>query len=111
MLAARRRIHYVPTIEMSVVHATSDSTYLSEFGQIVGQRFAFLRDKFSEKRWRIYGRLVPTLCKQRPRGAWTPILPAPRALLAYKDFLALWKDADPDIPILKEVKTEYAKLQ
>jgi len=28
-----------------------------------------------------------------------------------KDFLALWKDADPDIPILKEAKAEYAKLQ
>ncbi|MGA8270743.1 MAG: tetratricopeptide repeat protein, partial [Candidatus Sulfotelmatobacter sp.] len=30
---------------------------------------------------------------------------------AYLDFLTLWKDADADIPILKEVKTEYAKLQ
>ncbi|MBI3667025.1 MAG: protein kinase [Acidobacteria bacterium] len=30
---------------------------------------------------------------------------------AYQDFLALWKDADPDIPILKEAKQEYAKLQ
>jgi eukaryotic-like serine/threonine-protein kinase len=26
-------------------------------------------------------------------------------------FLVLWKDADPDIPILKEAKAEYAKLQ
>jgi DNA-binding winged helix-turn-helix (wHTH) protein/tetratricopeptide (TPR) repeat protein len=34
-----------------------------------------------------------------------------RAQAAYKDFLALWKDADPDIPILKEAKAEYAKLQ
>ena len=34
-----------------------------------------------------------------------------RALAAYKDFLALWKDADPDIPILKQAKAEYAKLQ
>jgi serine/threonine protein kinase/tetratricopeptide (TPR) repeat protein len=34
-----------------------------------------------------------------------------RALAAYKDFLTLWKDADPDIPILKEAKVEYAKLQ
>ena len=34
-----------------------------------------------------------------------------RALAAYKDFLILWKDADPDIPILKEAKAEYAKLQ
>jgi eukaryotic-like serine/threonine-protein kinase len=33
------------------------------------------------------------------------------ALAAYKDFLTLWKDADPDIPILKESKAEYAKLQ
>ena len=34
-----------------------------------------------------------------------------RALAAYKDFFTLWKDADPDIPILKQAKTEYAKLQ
>jgi tetratricopeptide (TPR) repeat protein len=34
-----------------------------------------------------------------------------RALAAYKDFLTLWKDADPDITILKEAKAEYAKLQ
>ncbi len=34
-----------------------------------------------------------------------------RALAAYKDFLALWKDADPDIPILKEAEAEYAKLK
>jgi len=34
-----------------------------------------------------------------------------RALTAYKDFLDLWKDADPDIPILKEAKAEYAKLK
>jgi len=29
---------------------------------------------------------------------------------AYQDFLALWKDADPDLPVLKEAKSEYAKL-
>jgi len=34
-----------------------------------------------------------------------------RALGAYKDFLMLWKDADPNIPILKQAKAEYAKLQ
>jgi hypothetical protein len=34
-----------------------------------------------------------------------------RGLAAYKDFLTLWKDADPDIPILKQAKAEYAKLQ
>ena len=30
---------------------------------------------------------------------------------AYNDFFTLWKDANPDIPILKETKAEYAKLQ
>ncbi len=29
----------------------------------------------------------------------------------YQDFFALWKDADPDIPILQEAKAEYAKLK
>jgi len=33
------------------------------------------------------------------------------ARTAYQDFFALWKDADPDIPILKQAKAEYAKLQ
>jgi len=33
-----------------------------------------------------------------------------KAKSAYQDFLTLWKDADPDIPILKEAKAEYAKL-
>ena len=34
-----------------------------------------------------------------------------KAKTAYQDFFTLWKDADPEIPILKEAKTEYAKLQ
>ena len=34
-----------------------------------------------------------------------------KAKSAYQDFLTLWKDADPDIPILKEVQREYASLQ
>jgi tetratricopeptide (TPR) repeat protein len=34
-----------------------------------------------------------------------------RALAAYSDFLTLWKDADPDIPIYRQAKAEYAKLQ
>ncbi len=33
-----------------------------------------------------------------------------KARAAYQDFVALWKDADPDIPIWKEAKAEYAKL-
>jgi eukaryotic-like serine/threonine-protein kinase len=36
---------------------------------------------------------------------------AAKARAAYQDFFALWKDADPDLPILKEARAEYAKLQ
>jgi len=36
---------------------------------------------------------------------------AASATAAYKDFFSLWKDADPDMPILKQAKAEYAKLQ
>lgn len=34
-----------------------------------------------------------------------------KARTAYQDFLALWKDADSDIPILQQAKAEYAKLK
>jgi eukaryotic-like serine/threonine-protein kinase len=34
-----------------------------------------------------------------------------KAKAAYQNFLTLWKDADPDIPVLKEAKAEHAKLQ
>jgi tetratricopeptide (TPR) repeat protein len=42
--------------------------------------------------------------------AYVMIGDAAKARAAYQDFLALWKDADPDIPILKDAKAEYAKL-
>jgi len=34
-----------------------------------------------------------------------------KAKAAYSGFLTLWKDADPDIPVLKQAKAEYARLQ
>jgi hypothetical protein len=34
-----------------------------------------------------------------------------KAQAAYQDFFALWKDADPDLPILRQAKAEYGKLQ
>jgi hypothetical protein len=35
----------------------------------------------------------------------------PAARKSYQDFLTLWKDADPDVPIYRQAKAEYAKLQ
>jgi eukaryotic-like serine/threonine-protein kinase len=49
--------------------------------------------------------LVGQACSYQLMGDTT------KARTAYRDFFALWKDADPDIPILKQAKAEYAKLQ
>jgi hypothetical protein len=34
-----------------------------------------------------------------------------KARAAYQEFLTLWKDAESDIPILREAKAEYARLK
>jgi eukaryotic-like serine/threonine-protein kinase len=34
-----------------------------------------------------------------------------KAKSAYQDFLTLWKDADPDIPVLRQARTDYARLK
>ena len=39
--------------------------------------------------------------------SWQP----DNAKTAYQDFFAIWKDADPDVPILKQAKAEYAQLK
>ncbi len=36
---------------------------------------------------------------------------AAKARTAYQDFLALWKDADADVPVLQQAKAEYAKIK
>ena len=43
----------------------------------------------------------------RLRSLWLPGI----IMQPYHNFLMLWKDAEPDIPILKQAKAEYAKLQ
>jgi hypothetical protein len=53
--------------------------------------------------------LVPA--QGHPQGAPLQQDALAKARAAYQGFLTLWKDADPDIPILKEAKAEYAKLK
>ena len=48
---------------------------------------------------------------ERPQAAPLQQDAPAKARTAYQDFFALWKDADPDIPILKQAKAEYAKLK
>jgi Tfp pilus assembly protein PilF len=55
--------------------------------------------------------LVHSLAKLGLGRAYVMTRDTSKARAAYQDFFALWKDADPDIPILKEAKGEYARLQ
>jgi eukaryotic-like serine/threonine-protein kinase len=54
---------------------------------------------------------IEALAQLQVGRAYAMTMDNTRAKAAYQDFFALWKNADPDIPILKEGKTEYAKLQ
>jgi hypothetical protein len=45
------------------------------------------------------------------QGAEAETPPAPKHTPPIRIFFALWKDADPDVPILKQAKAECAKLQ
>jgi eukaryotic-like serine/threonine-protein kinase len=57
---------------------------------------------------------VPPASRKQQGAGKMPALPdeaLTKARVAYQDFFALWKDADPDIPILKEAKAEYTKLK
>jgi hypothetical protein len=63
---------------------------------------------------------------ERKAANWGPVYPAAQVLLAraekqmgniagarktYEQFLAFWRDADPDIPILRQARTEYSRLK
>lgn len=55
--------------------------------------------------------LLGSLARLQLARAYAVSGDAAKAKAAYQDFLTLWKDADSDIPVLKEAKAEYAKLQ
>ena len=57
--------------------------------------------------YRILDRLLARLGLARAAALTGDIA---RSRGAYQDFLALWKDADPDVPVLIEARAEYAKL-
>jgi len=65
---------------------------LSSYASMIGQTISH---------YRIVEKLGASRSRRRPCPP----------LAAYKNFFTLWKDADPDIPILKQAKAEYARLQ
>ena len=67
--------------------------------------------KFPDNRSMVINSPLSPLARLQLARAYAMQHDAPKAKAAYQDFLTLWKDADPDIPLLKQAKVEYAKLR
>jgi len=67
--------------------------------------------KILDHRWLVEGNPIGALAHLQIGRAYAMQGDTAKAKAAYQDFLTLWKDADPDIPVLIAAKAEYAKLQ
>ena len=76
-----------------------------------GNRAAAEFQKFIDHRGRVVNFPWGALARLGLARAYALQGDTAKARAAYQDFLTLWKDADPDIPILKQAKAEYANLQ
>jgi eukaryotic-like serine/threonine-protein kinase len=76
-----------------------------------GQDAAAEFQKIIDNRTVVANDLLGALAHLQLGRAYVVQADAGKARAAYQQFLTLWKDADPDIPILKQAKAEYAKLQ
>jgi len=66
--------------------------------------------KISDHRGVVQNFVIGALARLQIGRAYAMQGDTSRAKAAYQDFLTLWKDADPDVPILKQAKSEYARL-
>jgi eukaryotic-like serine/threonine-protein kinase len=67
--------------------------------------------KLIDKNYIVVNFVTAALAPLQLARAWAMAGDNAKAKEAYQKFFAQWKDADPDIPVLKQAKTEYAKLQ
>ena len=81
--------------------------YLSDQQSLAAAEF----QKILDHRGLLWNCATGALAHLGPARAYALQGETANARAAYKDFLTLWKNADPDIPILKQATAEYAKLQ
>jgi hypothetical protein len=76
-----------------------------------GARAATEFQKILDRRGIVFGDPVGAMARLQLGRAFALSGDKTKAKTAYQDFLTLWKDADPDIPILRQAKAEYARLR
>ena len=67
--------------------------------------------KVLDHRGIVYADPIGALAHLQPGRAYVVSDDVAKAKSTYQDFFTLWKDADADIPVLKQAKAEYAKLR
>jgi eukaryotic-like serine/threonine-protein kinase len=127
--------YWLPAIRASVAMQRKDPNRAIEFLQVVGdleltnsllpaylrgEAYLMLHDgnraaaefqKFIDHRGVVRNRPLGALGRLGLARAYTIQGDTTKARAAYQDFLTIWKDADPDLPILIQAKAEYAKVQ
>jgi tetratricopeptide (TPR) repeat protein len=127
--------YWLPVIRASVAMQRKDPNRAIEFLQVVGdleltnsllpaylrgEGYLMLHDgnravaefqKFIDHRGVVRNRPLGALGRLGLARAYTIQGDNTKARAAYQDFLTIWKDADPDLPVLIQAKAEYAKLQ
>jgi hypothetical protein len=95
---------YVRGLAYLRLHKGAEAT--AEFHKIADHKGASWGATWVHPNWGLYYSLSYLGIARASALAGDPA----KAGKAYQDFFTLWKDADPDIPILKQARAEYAKL-
>jgi hypothetical protein len=101
----------LPTTAYNVVLYPADVRGQAYLVQGDGGAAAMEFQKFVDNRGLVGSFLLGALARLGLARAYALQGNTAKARVAYQDFLTLWKDADPDISILRAAKAEYAKLQ
>jgi eukaryotic-like serine/threonine-protein kinase len=88
-------------------HVRGQAFLLLQRGKEAANEF----QKFLDYRGVVINSVLAALARSQLARALSVSGDSSGARKAYQDFFSLWKEADPDIPILKQAKAEYAKLQ
>ena len=104
----------VPGIDFTAFFGSLYPTYVRGEAYLAshqGAEAAMEFQKLLDHRGLVFSDPVGAVARLQLGRAYAMQGDATKGKAAYQDFLTLWKDADPDIPVLKQAKAEYAKFQ
>jgi Flp pilus assembly protein TadD len=104
----------VPAIDFNAFYGGLYSAYVRGQAYLAAGQSGAAGDEFQkiiDHRGIVAGDPIGALAHLQLGRAFATQGNAARARTAYQDLLAIWKDADPDIPVLQQAKTEYARLK